>query len=186
MLSLVLPLLLVSSSAADTSRLALERQVQAVVIDSLFVRDSTRQVALGDSTVSGGSHFVNEDYTSALRMLGSLPDGLRADFESVRGQRRPVGLLPLRRPVVLVTAAERAQLRAERDPRSYWAAFYRLFPGTPGHIDVSRVGFSRDGNTALVLLEYGCGGRCGGTLYVLVHRVGGRWFISRQAQPRVV
>ena len=58
-----------------------ERAVQAAVIDSLFVRDTTRGVVVGDSTISGGTHFLHEDYLSALRMLGRLPAGLQADFE---------------------------------------------------------------------------------------------------------
>ena len=180
----VVSLLLTALASADTTRLRLERQVQAAVVDSLFVHDTTRRVAIGDSTVSGGSHFVSEDYQSALRMLGAMPAGLRSDFDSVRGRRVPVGVLALRRPVVLVNAAARAALRAKRDPRAYWAEFYRRFPGSPGYIEVSRVGFSRDQRTALVLVEYGCGGLCGGTLYVLLQRSATGWRILRKSQPR--
>lgn len=136
--------------------------------------------------MSGGSHFVDEDYQSALKILGALPQGLQADFDRVRGQRRAVGQLPTSRPVVSLGADARRQLRAERDPRAYWATFFRLYPGSPGRIDVSRVGLSRDGQSALVLIEYGCGDLCGGTLYVLLQKEGTRWRVTRKAQPRMV
>jgi hypothetical protein len=118
-------------------------------------------------------------------MLGALPEGLRADFEAARAQRRAIGLLPTKRPTSILGAADRRRLQEQRDPRDYWAAFFRLFPGSPGVIELSRVGFSRDEQWALVLVEYGCGALCGGTLYVLVQRVGARWHVVRKAQPRV-
>ncbi len=186
MLRVVISLLFAATNGADTTRVDVERLVQAVVIDSLFVRDTTRQVVVGDSTVIGGSHFVDEDYQSALRMLGTLPAGLQADFESVRGHGRAMGPLPLRRPVVSMSAEVRQRMRAIRNPAKYWAAFFDEFPGTPGRIEVSRVGLSPDGRSALVLVEYGCGGMCGGTLYLLVQRDGDRWRITRKAQPRIV
>jgi hypothetical protein len=160
--------------------------VQAAVLDSLFIRDSTRHVVVGDSTVSGGSHFVDEDYRSALRRLGRLPDGRQKDFEAKRAVERRVDSLSIKVPMLRFDAPSRAALRAQwRDPRSYWQEFYRRFPGTPGLIDVSRVGFSRDGRSALVLVEYGSGGLCGGTIYALLELQAGRWRVTRTAQPRI-
>ena len=168
----------------DTSA-SVERSVQAAVIDSLFVRDTTRRVVVADSTISGGSHFVDEDYQSALRMLGKLPAGLQADFQAVRVKRRAIDSLPTKVPLVRLDAAARAKLRESKDPRAYWMAFYRQFPGTPGQIALSRPGFSRDGRAALILVEYGCGRLCGGTLYALLERQAGRWRVTRVAQPRI-
>jgi hypothetical protein len=162
-----------------------EAEVQAAVVDSLLVRAGTRQLVIGDSTVKGGYHFVDEDYFTALRFLGALPTGLRADFEIKRGETRRVEDLPVRVPIQRFTAAERALLHDERNPTSFWNAFYRRFPGSSGLVEVSRVGFGQDGKSALVLVEYGCGGRCGGTLYVLLAKQGGRWRVVRTAQPRI-
>ncbi|MCY7378167.1 MAG: hypothetical protein LH467_02370 [Gemmatimonadaceae bacterium] len=93
--------------------------------------------------------------------------------------------LPAKVPMQRFTAADRAAARAQGSPTSYWSAFYQRFPGSPGLIEMSRVGFGRDGSSALVLVEYGCGGRCGGTIYVLLARQAGRWRVIRTAQPRI-
>ena len=175
----------VSALQAGRGALSLESVVQAAVIDSLLVRDTTRQIVVGDSTVSGGTHFVDEDYSSALRSLGPLPEGLQKDFEAKRSTVRRVDSLSTRVPMRRFTATDRAALRAHGDPTSYWTAFYRRFPASPGLVEISRVGFGRDGASALVLVEYGCGGLCGGTIYVLLAKQSSRWRVTRTAQPRI-
>jgi hypothetical protein len=186
-------LFLVAVSACHGARVAqpVESVVQAAVIDSLIVRDTTRQIVVGDSTVSGGSHFVGEDYASALKRLGPLPAGLQEDFEAKRGTIRRVDSLPAKVPMQRFTAADRSYLRGQAGPISrtdysaYWSAFFRRFPGSPGLVEISRVGFGRDGASALVHVEYGCGGLCGGTIYVLLSNKSGRWRVIRTAQPRI-
>ena len=162
-----------------------EAAVQAAVIDSLFVRPGTRQVVIGDSTVSGGSHFVDEDYRSALKMLGALPDGLQRDFEAKRSENHRVDSLPTRVPMRRFAASDRTEIGGTRDPNAFWKSFYERFPASSGLIRISRVGFSSDGASALALVEYGCGGLCGGTIYVLLAKQADRWTVIRKAQPRV-
>jgi hypothetical protein len=164
---------------------SIESVVQAAVIDSLFVNETTRQVVVGDSTVRGGSHFVDSDYRNALRGIGTLPEGLQQDFEAKRDSIRQVDSLPTKVPMRRVTAADRASLRSIGDPKAFWLAFFQRYPASSGLIQVSRVGFSRDGASALVHIEYGCGGLCGGTKYVLLTRESGRWHVTRVVQPRI-
>lgn len=160
-----------------------ERDVQAAVLDSFFARGGARLV-LVDSTVLGSSHFVDEDYASALMTLGALPDGLREDFEAKRARRRRVDSLATRVPVVFFTARDRNALRA-RNPDEYWRLFRERFPGSSARVAVSRVGFSREGRHALMLVDYGCGPLCGGTIYYLLVREGAIWRTIRTAQPRI-
>lgn len=163
-----------------------EGAVQAALLDSLFTVDTTRQIVVGDSTVSGGTHYVDEDYRSALTRLGLLPDGLQADFEARRPVRRAVDSLPTRVPMRRFGEGdEHRQYNEGRDLRAYWSAFYGRFPGSSGRVQLSRVGFSRDGATALVLVEYACGALCGGTIYAVLARTPGRWRVVRTAQPRI-
>jgi hypothetical protein len=183
-IALLLVLAMVSQ-LQDTER-SRERQVQAAVLDSLFIRDTTLLVVIGDSTISGGTHFVEEDYQGALKTLGPLPEGLQIAFERARRTRQPVDSLPVQVRVVAFGVIERAQLlEAGRNPTTYWSAFYSRFPHSPGWVELSRPGISRDGNTALLLAEYGCGGQCGGTRYILLHFRARRWHVVKVAQPRI-
>ena len=162
-----------------------ESVVQSVVLDSLFVRDTTKQIVVSDSTVAERTGVHDEDHADALRRLGPLAKGVRADFEARLCMRRRVDSLRARVPMRRFTVVERALLGAHRNPTSYWEAFYRRFPASPGLVTLSRVGFARDGNSALVRVDYGCGGRCGGTMYVLLANESGRWRVIRTARSRI-
>ncbi|CAN5299330.1 hypothetical protein BH24GEM2_BH24GEM2_19810 [soil metagenome] len=97
-----------------------------------------------------------------------LPPGLFADF---RLRNRELLCLDAE----LFPAPARVVLIAEDSP----------CPGTPPasvptaqntfERTFSRVGFSPDGNDALVHLRHDCGDRCGGTGLVHLKRVDGRW-----------
>ena len=163
-----------------------ERRVQAAVLDSFFTRSDTKVLILLDSTVRGSDHFVDEDYASALRTLGELPDGLHEDFENKRKHRVGLREISARVPIVLIGARELAEIQSgATNPDSYWRRFYARFPASSGRLAVSRVGFSRDGRYALILVDYGCGGRCGGTVYYLLEKRTNRWVTIRLAQPRI-
>jgi hypothetical protein len=58
-----------------------------------------------------------------------------------------------------------------------WDGLYREYPGSPGFVAFSRVGFGEGGTQALVYMSHGRGGLWGeGALYVL-EREGDRWQI---------
>jgi hypothetical protein len=61
-----------------------------------------------------------------------------------------------------------------------WLAYYKQFPGSPGLLTFSRVGFSTDGAQALLYVSSNCGGLCGGGYYVVMERHNGRWVIEKE------
>ena len=127
----------------------------------------------------------DSDYQNGLRGLGTLPAGLQASYESRRRLHLqvPVASLPTRVPSVPLTEVDEAAL-PPRNPGSYWQAFYQRFPGSPGIVTFSAVGFSADGRSALVMVDTGCGGLCGDTHYYLLQYLDGRWTVIRRAGVR--
>ena len=63
-----------------------------------------------------------------------------------------------------------------------WFAFYKRFPGSPGIMAFSRVGFNEDGTQALLYASNTCGGLCGGGYYVLMEKHNGRWVIVKEIE----
>lgn len=61
-----------------------------------------------------------------------------------------------------------------------WLAYHKQFPGSPGLLTFSRVGFSTDGAQALFYVSSNCGGLCGGGYYVVMGRHNGRWAIEKE------
>ena len=63
-----------------------------------------------------------------------------------------------------------------------WPAYYKRFPGSPGVLGFSRVGFSADGMQALFFASGECGELCGSGGYVVMERRGGRWVIDKEIE----
>lgn len=56
-----------------------------------------------------------------------------------------------------------------------WTEFFKEFPSSRGYYELSRVGFNKAGDQAMVFQIWRCGSTCGGASYVLYARVRGRW-----------
>jgi hypothetical protein len=61
-----------------------------------------------------------------------------------------------------------------------WRQFYKKYPRSGGYVRVSRVGFNRAKDQALVHTSWMCGQRCGEGKYVLLVRRDGKWKIESQ------
>lgn len=84
-------------------------------------------------------------------------------------------------PYVLFSRRESEEVFSGQNLDEQWRAFYAKYPGSPGVINLSRIGFSRDSNLALVYMGKTCGSLCGeGTFYLLARR-NGSWVVENQA-----
>jgi hypothetical protein len=63
-----------------------------------------------------------------------------------------------------------------------WPAYYKRFPGSPGMLGFSRIGFSADGQQAFFYATNNCDVLCGGGEYVVMDRLGGRWVIEKEIE----
>jgi hypothetical protein len=63
-----------------------------------------------------------------------------------------------------------------------WPAYYQRFPGSPGILTFSRVGFSADGTQALFYLNNRCGGLCGTGRYVVMEKRNRRWMVETEIE----
>lgn len=159
-------------------------RVYAAVLDSFFVHPGTQRLLVRPRTVTGVRHIDDADYASGLASLGQLPAGLQADFQSHRLEHNPIPPIPTRVPTIIFDDSMAAGL-PRTDPDAFWAAFERRFPGTNGIIALSPVGFSADRRAAMVMVDFGCGGLCGGTVYYLLQLRNRRWVVIRSVQVRV-
>lgn len=159
-------------------------RVYAAVLDSFFVKPGIRQLLVRPRTVTGVGHIDDVDYANGLAGLAPLPAGLQADFERHRAEQQVIPSIPTRVPITIYQPGFAAFL-PRNDPDAFWKAFEQRFPGANGILALSPVGFSADRRAALVMVDYACGGLCGGTVYYLVEIRGRRWVVTRQAEVRV-
>ena len=167
-------------STADTD------QVYRAVLDSLYFDASYRA-----ATVVARARTASHDFFGPLGLIASAVQGLPEDLVAglVRANTTETTLthfaLVSRQQVFLDSAQEAAVFdQARRDPfdfaewRRAWAEFKARYPGAPGIIELSRVGFNRSGNRALVRVMRKWGPLDASTDLVVLVRHSARWTIQ--------
>ncbi len=97
---------------------------------------------------------------------------------------------PIRSPFLLRTRSRLiSQQEVERfspsKPGIWWGSFYRNYRGAAGFLMLSKVGFNREMNQALVYRAFACGDTCGFGSYIFLVKEGGRWRIRSVAKQWV-
>jgi hypothetical protein len=108
-----------------------------------------------------------------------LPPELRADFTSKSKVACTVRPSPLLSNLKLISAREEAAMPSGL---AFWGAFHRRYGKDATIYSVSRAGFTRDQNLALVFLSAGIAANGAATELCLLEKKDGRWQIKLQMQ----
>jgi hypothetical protein len=135
-----------------------ELSIIAAAVDSLYMRDGVGRVVV--SATAAGSNGGSVDIHGIANLVSS---------------RTPLSFL------------ERDSLNKTplHSPDAYWKSFFAAYPGAKGLVTVSRPEISDDGQTAVLYIGMGCGGRCGAWGVAHLRRVGDRWHATRFVVDRV-
>ena len=163
--------------ASKTDVHSTDPAVYRAVLDSISVpRGGKRptQLVVIDSTVTVQSQDLELD------KLPGVDSAAISDFQKRNSESRSLRYLSLPDlsvPIVLVSR-QTLQSFLHNGPEPYWSEFYRRYPGSNGEISFSSIGYSADGNVALLVLDQGCGSLCGALSNVVVRRERGRWRVA--------
>ena len=151
--------------------------VYRAVLDSMSVpqarRRPTRLVVI-DST------FTVQAQDLELEKVPEVDRAALSDFQERNNESRSVrylSSLDLSVPVVLVSR-HILESFLHNGPEPYWEEFYRRYPGSNGSISFSSIGYSADGNLAILVVDRGCGSLCGALSNVVAKRALGRWRVT--------
>ena len=170
------------AQAAPTDR---EYAVWSDLLEGYLGNTNLTRMVVADTTVQGdsqGGAGPFERRARTARRFDPLPEDVLRSFAEANAARWTLepGRLHADVPVQLVSEAGPRTLPAEGDRRAWRNLRDGGYPGSAGIISLSRVGFSGDGQTALVFLDVYCGGRCAIEVYfVLVLRENGHWMLNR-------
>jgi len=64
---------------------------------------------------------------------------------------------------------------------SGWQLFHQAFPKAAGILSLSRPGYSKNGQVAIVQVSYSCGSLCGSGEYWVLHKVHGKWVVASRS-----
>jgi len=121
---------------------------------------------------------------TAISLQSSVPTLKRTTIDAFRKvNRQQASLRRSLHPAIDYDLVDSAQLESIfKRGGGDWPAFYKRFPGSPGIMSFSRVGFSEDGTQALFYLSNHCGGLCGGGMYVVMEKRDGSWAIAKEIE----
>ena len=151
--------------------------VYGAVLDSISVpqgRNRVTQLVVIDSTLTVQSQDLRLD------KLPGVDNAAIADFQHRNNNSHSLGVLssPDRSVPIVLVSRQTLQSFLHNGPEPYWSEFYRRYPGSNGSISFSSIGYSADGNVALLVVEQGCGSLCGALSDVVVRRERGRWRVA--------
>jgi hypothetical protein len=179
-----IPLLSLAFCACTQGRLASrpdpyasDPAVYRAVLDSMSVpqaRHRPTQLVVVDST------FTVQAQDLEIEKVPEVDKAAISDFQERNNESRSVRYLAslgLSVPVVLV-GRHALESFLHNGPEAYWEEFYHRYPGSNGSISFSSIGYSADGNLAILVVEQGCGSLCGALSNVVVKRGLGRWRVT--------
>lgn len=151
--------------------------VYLAVLDSMSIwRGGKRatQIVVTDRTLTVQPQDLE------MEKLPEVDKAAISDFQERNNESRSVRYLSsanLSFPVVLVSS-DTLDSFLHNGPEPYWKEFYRRYPGSNGSISFSSIGYSTDGNLAVLVVDTGCGSLCGAVSNVVVKRTLGRWRVT--------
>src|ERR1044072_17126 len=141
--------------------------------------DNTSQIVIEDKTV--GSDLIGDlDLRKFLKDLQPLKAETIDDF-LVRNQVqcKLIDHFDLKVKVNLVSAEELRKI-FNGDLDEGWKAVHNTYPGVGAFQTLSRVGFSKDHNQALVYFPHFCGSLCGQGEYFVLEKIEGKWRVKNR------
>lgn len=177
-LTLAAVLLALFAGAALAQAESAEQDVYRAVLSPL-IQAGTERLVLGDSALARSIGAAEAAWLQG--QAPTISTELLEHFRQQNASRTPLPDLPaLPVPIERIGDHELRRLLPGSNPDQWWAEFYRRFPASPGSVRLSRVGFSPDGNHALVYMHHGCGGLCGSGGFLVLRKQDGLWRIQQR------
>jgi hypothetical protein len=157
-----------------------ETAVYAAIVRKRFFSTGIERLVIDAETSTGhSSSSLGETLDYVKQSLPHLLDDTLEDFESRnQGARTLRADLQLGKPYVLVTQDEMSAIFADRT--GGWDAFYAKYPNSQGSITLSRVGFNRAMDQALVYVGHQQDWTAGIGYYYLLAKKDGAWIIEAE------
>ena len=153
--------------------------VYSVVLDRMFVRESTKLLVIQDKTGDDFTDNAEQRWENIRKKLAPISQKTIEDFKSRNSQPSSLeNKFTLTTKVTFISKSEVDKMFGKGG--GWWEAFYKRYPNSPGLITLSNIGFNSEMTEALLYVGHGCGGLCGQGNYVLLVKTNGTWRLERQ------
>jgi len=185
---------LLTSSANSTARFnrdaLLDREEYAIysaLISQRFIKNETLLIVITDPTCCDISEATKENLNLSMDQLLPFSQDTLEDFRQRNKETRHLQRkFTLAVPYQIVDYKKIEKLFEPRMLEDEWKTFYRWYPRSNGYITLSRVGFNRGGDEALVNTGWMSGALSGEGHYFLLSKKAGKWQVQRSAATWMV
>lgn len=172
------------------SQEAEEAAVYSVLVEQMSKNDRGDLIVVQDHTVNLYRFTLPTlEGDPHERLFESLQSGFPlaeretlASFRANNEQSWPITNHFLLRTRSRLISQQEIERFSPSKPGLWWEAFYRNYRGAAGFLMLSKVGFNREMNQALVYRAFACNDTCGFGSYIFLVKEGGRWRIRSVAE----
>jgi hypothetical protein len=131
------------------------------------------------ATDPGGVENTAQTLDNVLQNMHDVAPGTVDSFRTRNDAAHPIHPdMNLGRPYTLLSQTEKNQIFGQN--QSGWEIFYNHYPQAPGITTLSRVGFNKALDQALVYIGTQSNWLAGAGYYILLNKVDGAWNIDQQ------
>lgn len=153
-----------------------EYDVYAALIDEMYVDERVKLIVIVDHTDADYSEDLDQTLQYVTENISGIQQETLDDFKAQNAQSHPLrDDFNLRVPHGLISQREMKEIFSTG---SGWDEFYQKYPDSQGAMTLSRVGFNREGDQALVYVGNQSHWLAGAGYYVLLARQDGAWVIQ--------
>lgn len=141
---------------------------------------NTKMLVLAAQTTGDAAAIARDAATTAsiVKQL-DVPASAFTDWQRRNARIDSIDALKLKVSYQVLDAKTSKMLFEGVAPGAGWEKFFKRFPGAPGLLRLSHVGFDDTLSHALVYIEHECGAECGtGHLFHLSLVTGGAWEVQ--------
>jgi hypothetical protein len=164
----------------EDKSLAEEYSIYNSLIEQRYIDNDVELVVVSDQTDTGIFYGKSELRRFVTRYIPGLSKDVVDDYLSKNN--RPHSLHPLFSLKVKYALISEGEIKGiYKDGHDRWAEFYEKYPKSPGYIRLSRVGFNRSIDRALVYAGNQKGRLNGAGGYFLLVKKNGVWKIEQES-----
>ena len=169
-------------ATSDLDREKAEYEVYSALIEGKFSMEALQQVVIKDQTDIFSTLGESQDTQDRLRKeLPGLKKETLEDFVTRSAENIPLKAesFDLSKPVKLLSESEVNSFFNSTDTNG-WDSFYTQYPDSQGLLTLSRVGFDKNQEQALVYYGNMSHWLAGAGFYVLLVKTNGEWQIKKE------
>ncbi len=158
-----------------------EFAVYNALISTRYVQADTQLIVIRDQTGLASQDNLDTRLANVQKNMPEITPEMLTDFKQKNEESNTLQpMFTLGVKYILITDEQWHDLFTGKDLDGNWEKFYHLYPGSQGIMTLSRAGFNKNMDMALVYVGNSSGPLSGTGYYYLMVKQKGIWIVSKE------